>query len=131
MPMYEYKCLQCGVHQDVYCKIADKDKRHPQCCNDKMQQVIHVPYVQPDITPYRAAAIDKKTGVAPMITSRREHNDFLARNDYVCIGNDLESNTKRKPAAIETATREEIRAAIDHVAQQRGINLNEGVTYQT
>jgi hypothetical protein len=42
-----------------------------------------------DISPYRAVAIDKDTGNVPVITSRSAHRDFLRRNGYEEIGNEV------------------------------------------
>lgn len=50
-----------------------------------MIQVISAPMVTPDIAPYRAVAGDK---VGEMITSRREHREFLKRNRFVEVGNE-------------------------------------------
>jgi hypothetical protein len=78
-------------------------------------------YIQPDIQPYQAMAVDKATGKAPMITSRREHNEFLKRNDFVCVGND--APTKAKPKEINVTSRQELSNAIDRVAEKHGIRI--------
>lgn len=39
-----------------------------------------------DIDPYRAVATDKATGKRPVIGSRREHKEFLKRNNYFEVG---------------------------------------------
>lgn len=46
------------------------------------------PMVIGDLPEYRAAAADKDTGKRPMIGGRRQHREFLARNDYREAGND-------------------------------------------
>lgn len=41
-----------------------------------------------DIEPYRAIAADKDTGKRPVINSRKQHREFLKRNDLVELGNE-------------------------------------------
>lgn len=41
-----------------------------------------------DIDPYKAVAVDSRTGKAPRIGSRREHREFLKANNYVEVGNE-------------------------------------------
>lgn len=55
--------------------------------------------VQADIQPYRAIAVDKETGKVPIINSRKQHREFLRRNDYVEVGND--PIRKRKSESTE------------------------------
>jgi hypothetical protein len=73
MPIYEVKCAICGDIQDIVRKVAERESHLPECCGRKMH----------NITPYRAVAVDKKTGERPLITSRHQHREFLKRNDYV------------------------------------------------
>lgn len=42
--------------------------------------------VQVDINPYRSVAVDKETGKPAIVTSRKQHREFLLRNDYVEVG---------------------------------------------
>lgn len=53
-----------------------------------MQRIIMPTMVQADIQPYRAVAIDIKTGKPPVIESRKQHREFLLRNDLVEVGSD-------------------------------------------
>jgi hypothetical protein len=47
------------------------------------------PMVMGDLPEYRAVAADKSTGKRPMIGGRRQHREFLQRNGYVEIGNEM------------------------------------------
>lgn len=49
------------------------------------------PMVISDINPYRAAAADKATGKRPVIGGRRQHREFLSRNGFREVGNDMPS----------------------------------------
>ena len=45
--------------------------------------------VQADNTDYVSAAIDKESGKRVSIRSRKQHREFLARNDYIEVGNEF------------------------------------------
>lgn len=47
------------------------------------------PMVIGDLPEYRAAAADKDTGKRPVIGGRRQHREFLQRNGYVEVGNEM------------------------------------------
>lgn len=65
-----------------------------------------------DISPYQAVAIDKRTGKAPKIGSRREHKEFLRANGYREVGNE----PIRQPPSFEVQdSRREIKMAIDKI----------------
>ena len=53
-----------------------------------MVRIIMPTMVQADIQPYRAVAVDVKTGKPPIIESRKQHREFLLRNDLVEVGSD-------------------------------------------
>ena len=119
-------CAKCG------CFFKKWTRGYHECCGIKMQELKPARlggvvakkanhYIQPDIQPYQAMAVDKITGKAPMITSRREHNEFMRRNDFVCIGN--EEPTRQKDKGIEVASRQDISDAVDRVAEKHGIRI--------
>jgi hypothetical protein len=41
-----------------------------------------------DIDPYRSIATDVATGKRPIIAGRRQHREFLRRNNYLEVGNE-------------------------------------------
>lgn len=89
MPIFRYRCPVCGLASDEFRKIASRDD--PLLCpRDRagMQRIIMPTMVQADIAPYRSVAIDKETGRPAEIHSRKQHREFLRRNDYVEVGND-------------------------------------------
>lgn len=76
-----------------YCRICndfhDLDEPWPQACyghfgqrNSASIQIIK------DIEPYKAVAVDARTGKVPVLKSRREHREFLKANRYVERGNE-------------------------------------------
>lgn len=93
MPIYRYRCA-CGKETDEFRKIDERDDA-PDCCGEKMTRRIMPTMVQPDIQPYMSVAIDKETGKRVGIQSRKQHKEFLKRNDYVEIGNDFGKPPRR------------------------------------
>ena len=88
MPIYRY-LSECGFQADEFRKIDNRNDG-PECpaCGDKMQLRILGCNVQADNTDYVSAAIDKETGKRVSIRSRAQHREFLARNDYIEVGNE-------------------------------------------
>lgn len=90
---------------DIYCRKCGcffKEWSHGErvCCNEPMKELVAAKlggvvikkagfHVIPDIQPYQAVAVDAKTGKTPVITSRKQHKEFLARNGYVEVGNEV------------------------------------------
>ncbi len=72
-------------------------------------------HIAPDIQPYQAMAIDSKTGKAPMITSRRQHKEFLNRNNFVEVGNEM---PKAQKAKADHNVRQELTQATHEVMQK-------------
>lgn len=80
MPIYVYIC-ECGKRKDEFRKIADRDN-FPEC-HGLMSRKIMPTMVQADIQPYFSVAIDKERGTRMEVSSRKQHREFLRRNDYV------------------------------------------------
>lgn len=40
MPIYEYKCLHCGKHHEIMCKITDRPLSKCPDCSGKMKKMI-------------------------------------------------------------------------------------------
>ena len=93
MPIYRYEC-GCGIVLEAFRHIDERDDV-PECCNRPMTRKITAPMIMPDIKPYRTAAFDKETGKRAIIESRRQHKEFLRRNDFVEIGNEPFKPAKR------------------------------------
>lgn len=88
MPIYVYQCPQCKAKAEEFRHVDQRDNA-PECCGKEMQRRIMPTMVQADIQAYRSVAIDKETGRPAEIHSRRQHREFLRRNDYVEVGNDF------------------------------------------
>lgn len=46
-----------------------------------------------DIEPYRAIAADTDGTLRPLIKGRRQHREFIRRNNYTEVGNDVPTRT--------------------------------------
>lgn len=84
MPLYSYVCDHCGRQMDHYATVEHRHTGAP-VCHGRMELEICAPMVNADIAPYRAVAGDR---AGQMITSRREHREFLKRNRFVEVGNE-------------------------------------------
>jgi len=89
MPIFRYRCPVCSLASDEFRKIANRDDAL-LCPKDGagMVRIIMPAMVQADIQPYRPIAVDKETGKVPIINSRKQHREFLKRNDYIEVGDD-------------------------------------------
>jgi len=96
MPLYVMTCDCCGSEKEIYRSIALIDHELPSCCAMTMRRKLCAPAVMADIAPYQAMGVDVATGKAPVITSRSEHRDYLRRNNFVEVGNEMPSLAKRK-----------------------------------
>lgn len=85
MPIYTYSCQKCTAYLDEFRKIDSRDDA-PHCCGGTMQRIIVPSMVTPDIKSYRTVAFDKETGKKVTIDSRKQHREFLKRNDFIEVG---------------------------------------------
>lgn len=88
MPIYRYLC-ECGKQYDEFRKIDSRNDPLECLCGKFAELRIMPTSVQADNTNYISAAVDKETGKRVSIRSRAQHREFLARNDYVEVGNDF------------------------------------------
>jgi len=84
MPLYSYLCTHCGKQREHYASVDQRHKGAP-LCHGRMELEIVPTMVSPDIAPYRAVAGDR---MGQMISSRREHKEFLKRNRFTEVGNE-------------------------------------------
>jgi hypothetical protein len=88
MPIYRYLC-ECGKQYDEFRKIDNRNDAPTCLCGALTELRIMGCNVQADNTDYISAALDKETGKRVSIRSRAQHREFLARNDYVEVGNEF------------------------------------------
>lgn len=81
MPIYHYKCSECGKEADEYNKINDRKDNAPKC-HGKMALVIIPPQIAPvlgggSIPGYKCPVTGK------FVTSRKERREIMKRNNLV------------------------------------------------
>lgn len=68
--------------------------------------------VQMDINPYKSVAVDKETGKPVIVNSRKQHREFLRRNDYVEVGNEAPKFIREpQPDSAPMLTKEQMKKA--------------------
>lgn len=81
MPAYEFECLACGAVEDHYRSMAERNNA-PDHCGVVMRRNLVATQVAIDYPAYRAVAADKETGKRPWISGKKQHQEFLKRNNY-------------------------------------------------
>jgi hypothetical protein len=111
-----------------FCRVCknfhDLDEPWPQACHAHFGSRAGASIqIIADIQPYRAVAEDCATGKAPIIMNRREHKEFLRRNQYVEVGNEYNKGPRAErhhTAAAFDSPREDIRRAVRKVLGRKG-----------
>lgn len=80
-PLYDYSCPTCGWKREEYRSIATRNDA-PTHCGVSMKRVFTPPMIIGELDTYRAVAADKETGKRPIIDGRKQHREFLRRNNY-------------------------------------------------
>ncbi len=102
-------CKKCGGWHTLENEWPEACAGHYRQASPSGIQIIK------DIEPYRAVAADVN-GKRPAIGSRREHREFLKRNNYHEIGNEIPKHT---PQSLDLASKGDIRRAMQQVRERR------------
>jgi len=107
--------VKCSLEVEYFRHISEYDQV-PTHCGQLMQRVIKAPQIIKDIEPYRAVAADVANGgKPPAIMSRREHREFLKRNNYSEIGSEIPQPKRRTELDSPiTELRQAIRGALSN-----------------
>ena len=109
--MTQRLCKICGKWHDLDEDWPQECYAHYRPSGQNSIQIIK------DIEPYRPVASD--LGKAPKpVMSRREHREFLKRNNYREVGNEL-NNAKPSPPPVQTVTGRDIKAAIEQLRSRK------------
>jgi putative FmdB family regulatory protein len=73
MPLYDYKCQNCGVIEDIWAGIEENNLFCP-LCEGIMTRLISAPHIICDLKPYfdENLADPKKTPQGVWVTSRQD-----------------------------------------------------------
>jgi hypothetical protein len=110
----------CGAEQDIYRSVADMDRDLPVCCGAPMTRKVCAPFVAADLPAYQAVAVDKATGKMPVIEGRVQHREYLRRNNYIEVGNEVPKDPPKRELAGDFNVKPQLIEATKQVlAQQR------------
>lgn len=73
MPIYDYKCSDCGLIENVWAKIDEQEL--PCKCGLTMTRVISATRTNPDLQPY----LDPNLGHEPVWVESRQHRKRLMK----------------------------------------------------
>ena len=45
MPIYDYKCAECGQVSEIYLRSSDSEVRCPGCSSENMERLVSVSYI--------------------------------------------------------------------------------------
>lgn len=77
MPTYDFFCQQCSKQEEIFMKLADY--KAPECCGQKMKQVIGNYHVVGDLEPY----VDENIGNEPVLVKSKRHRRQLMKEHGV------------------------------------------------
>ncbi len=76
MPIYEYKCPECGQIHEKFNKMANH-KNGPNCCGKPTKQYYGSYYVVGDFEPY----LDENLGPKPVYVKSKQHRKELMKQN--------------------------------------------------
>ena len=76
MPTYDFKCDSCGKQEAIFMKLADY--KAPDCCGQKMKQIIGCAIVK-DVEPY----LDENLADKPVWVKSKRHRKQLMKEHGV------------------------------------------------
>lgn len=77
MPTYQFACEVCKKDEEVFMRLADY--KAPDCCGQKMKQVLGNYHVVKDIEPY----LDENLGDQPVYVKSKKHRKQLMKEHGV------------------------------------------------
>ena len=74
MPMYSYRCSDCGAVADQYSRVSERDSNIPTC-HGPMSRQLCAPMVSVQADMHARSPID-----GTPLTSRRQRTEYMKRN---------------------------------------------------
>ena len=116
MPLYDWRCPACHAPREVLRAVEDCMAPETCACGQWMVRELTPLHVMPDLAPYRAVAGDR---AGEMITSRKDHREFLRRNNFSEVGNEMPKDTKKMRSTTKKGEiREELRRVVPSVLRK-------------
>ena len=104
MPIYSYRCADCGREADSFAHIEDRDNG-PSCCNAAMGRKLTACMVQVP----GGIDVDYKCPVSGEVVQSMRKRRYIMEQNGLVDARDLQDTWKRKLAS-DKAEREEIAA---------------------
>lgn len=116
MPLYDWRCPSCRAPREVLRAVEECMAPEKCHCGAWMVRELTPLQVMPDLAPYRAMAGDR---AGQMISSRKEHREFLRRNNFSEVGNEAPKDTsKLRTSTKKGEIREELRRVVPSVLRK-------------
>lgn len=108
MPIYEFKCSECGICTEKFLPLSEY-LNVPECCEKPMERMLSAPAaIIQDNTCYRSQLNGQ------MITSRRQHRTHLKEHGCIEVGNEIPKGPP-KPIAPPPGLKEAVIDAVNKV----------------
>jgi len=98
VPIYQYRCSDCGAVAEKYSAVADRNRDIPDC-HGPMTRQLCAPMVSVQADMHALSPID-----GTPLTSRRQRTEYMKRNGLqeALPGHEMIRNAKAKRQANET-----------------------------
>ena len=127
MAIYDFKCMKCQrIFEDVVLPMTHRKSDIPLCCEARTAYHItkapSVVWKDPTIPAFRPVATEN----APVISTMKEHREYMARNELVDANDTFSPPTQKE----QRLAREEAKESIDAMsgtAQQKEQLREQGI----
>lgn len=115
MPSYTFECPKCETRRTEILSLAEHEDALYVHCRKPMRQVLAAPQIVRDIEPYITVAADVD-GKRKRIGCRREHQEFIRRNNLHEVGNEMPKPREQK---LDRSVGTDVKRAIEQLKSQR------------
>lgn len=118
MPLYDYRCAECGHIEEYAVKIADLDTTAFYHCATQMERMISAPRVAADYPGYECPVTGK------WVEGRRQHQENLKRTGCRLLEpGETEQYKRDLPKRREQELEKAVNTAVDNAARDLGLNV--------
>lgn len=117
MPLYDYRCTECGHVEEYVVRMADLETVAFFHCATQMERLISAPHVAADYAPYECPVTGRQ------IEGRRQHEENLKRTGCRLLEpGESAQYIKDLPKKREQDLERSVNQAVDAAARQMGLN---------
>ena len=102
MPMYSYRCAECGAVEDKYSPVSERNRNIPDCHGPMVRQLC-APTISVQAEVRAASPID-----GTVLTTRRQRTEYMKRNglqEALPASEVIRKTNARKQKIQETAAK--------------------------